>query len=169
MFGTMIGDDGFLKVDHKVVDAHGFFHERGLPHHRLDAVGAPGFIFRKLMECFGVMMGLGVSGLWLASVVLVIRAAVGQQAYHSVTLGIFWIWVIVVSYATLHFGLARQPKVMAKGGPWPCWHFSRSPHGPRWREHRPRVERLTSSQGFVSQELGDTAQVGPASSSSRAW
>ncbi len=58
VFDTMIGVDGTFKVDHKVVDAQGFFYGGVLPQILIAAVRAPCFVFRKLMKCVGVMTGM---------------------------------------------------------------------------------------------------------------
>jgi len=71
-------------------------------------------VFRRLMERTGVATSMDVSGLWFASIILVIQAAVDQQAYHTVPYSSFWIWAIVVSTATMLLCLALQLDVMNK-------------------------------------------------------
>jgi hypothetical protein len=50
-------------------------------------------------ECAGVVLCVGISGLWLAAVALVFHTAVCQQVHHSVAFGSLCILAIVVSSA----------------------------------------------------------------------
>ena len=99
-----------------MVDAYGNFHNRGL---RISPACCCRSALLPLLHAHGARLchvgQMDVSCLWLAYVALVIQAAVGQQAYHSVTFGSFWIQAIVTSSAAWLSRLALQLKALAKG------------------------------------------------------